>query len=135
METDYKQKFEKALGFLRNICHAEVVSISEIKKAFPEIDASEEDMMRNALLELVHDTTSETLSSYGINKLDALAWLEQNKQNGASWSEEDEKKIRFIHDELFQRMIGFESGCAHYQKLVDALFWLKNIKPAQPNKP
>ena len=53
-----------------------------LERLFPELKESENDTIRKALIEMVHDTTGdELLVDYGIHKEEALAWLEkQGKQ-------------------------------------------------------
>ena len=60
----------------------DTVFISDI---FPQLAESEDEKIRKALIEMVHDTTGDELwVDYGIHKEEALAWLEkQGKQNPA----------------------------------------------------
>ena len=58
-----------------------------VERVFPELAESEDEKIRKALLEMVHDTTGdELLVDYNIHKEEALAWLE--KQQKASKVEE-----------------------------------------------
>ena len=55
---------------------------------FPELKESEDERIRKALLELVHDTTGDELwVDYNVHKEDALAWLE--KQEGCEHIRKD----------------------------------------------
>ena len=49
---------------------------------FPELKESEDEKIRKALLEMVHDTTEHELwIGYGVHKEDALAWLEKQGEH------------------------------------------------------
>lgn len=48
---------------------------------FPELAESEDEKVRKALLEMIHDTTGDSLwIDYNVHKEDAIAWLEKRGQ-------------------------------------------------------
>ena len=102
--------------------NAGVIAENTIKKAFPELFESEDERIRKALLEMVYDTTGDSLwIDYNVHKEDALAWLEkqgkkptdniESSVQNKPWSEEDE--------EIYQREID----------------WLESLKPQSQWKP
>ena len=75
----YDEAIEELRGLLEGI-HEEKCEIMEedIIKIFPELKESEDETIRKALIEMVHDTTGDELwVDYGIHKEETLAWLEK----------------------------------------------------------
>ena len=82
---DYKEKYKQALAKAKEQynypCMRSCMGILE--EIFPELKGSEDEKVRKALLELVHDTTGDELwIDYNVHKEEALDWLErQVEQN------------------------------------------------------
>lgn len=81
---DYEKKYKEALEKIRSL-HRDYNQIStlidvkeELENIFPELAESEGEGIRKALLEMVHDTTGDSLwVDYNVHKEDAIAWLEK----------------------------------------------------------
>lgn len=83
MET-YEKKYKEALERARKSHDKanDLIKKEWIETIFPELKESEDERIRKALLEMVHDTTGDELwTNYNVHKEEALAWLEkQDKQ-------------------------------------------------------
>lgn len=107
MEKDYKKLYEDALERAKKIqaeykeLFGDEYSGEDIVDIFPELAESEDEKIRKAIIEFIHDTPSDEVENYSINKTDMLAWLE--KQGGITKLSEDEQN-RFAK--------GVLSGCA-----------------------
>ena len=63
-----------------------IVRVEVLENTFPELKESEDERIRKALLELVHDTTGDELwVDYNVHKEDALAWLEKQGEKKHDW--------------------------------------------------
>ena len=65
---DYKEKYEEALEKARKLdedgCHV-------LRDVFPELNESEDERIRKALIEMIHDTTGDELwVDYDVHKED-----------------------------------------------------------------
>lgn len=119
-EKAYKEALERAKGYLKEYYFEEAV-----KDIFPELkEKSEDEKVRKALIEMVHD---RMWFDYNVHKEEVLAWLE--KQGEVESDNDDieveEKGIREafnkIEDEKqckqkSQRMISAEAKEAMYGK-------------------
>ena len=57
---------------------------------FPELAESEDEKVRKALLEMIHDTTGDSLwVDYNVHKKDAIAWLEKQGKHKPLFKEGD----------------------------------------------
>jgi len=119
----------------------------ELENIFPELAESEDDRIRKALVELVHDTTSDSLwVDYNVHKEDALAWLEkQGKQilvnsaktckdgqksadaeKGAKWNEGENPNSVWSEDDEEEFKIAIDTLVEAGQR--DSAHWLKSLK-------
>ena len=77
---DYEEKYKEALERARKLqktCDNTAV-IGWCEYIFPELKESENEKIRKALIEMVHDTTYDELwVDYNVHKEEALAWLEK----------------------------------------------------------
>lgn len=56
-----------------------LVRVEDLENTFPELQESDDEKVRKALIEMVHDTTGDELwVDYNIHKEEALAWLEKH---------------------------------------------------------
>ena len=84
---DYEQKYKEALERARKLYRDAIIlqleqDIKDYETIFPELRESEDEKIRKALLELVHDTTGDELwVDYNVHKEDCLAWLEKQNSN------------------------------------------------------
>ena len=80
----YDEAIERAKDFMNGEVHYELKMGENIMCwIFPELRESEDERIRKALIEMVHDTTAdELLFDYCIHKEDALAWLEKQESIG-----------------------------------------------------
>ena len=80
---DYEKAYKDALNRAKHAldCHNQgMVStdVSLITSMFPELRESEDEQIRKALIEMVHDTpNSECEQNYNVRKEDCLTWLEK----------------------------------------------------------
>lgn len=82
METSYKEKYEQALAHAREIHRNEEEKRSDMEWLFPELKESEDEKVRKALLEMVHDTNDyELWVDYNVRKEEALDWLERQGEH------------------------------------------------------
>jgi hypothetical protein len=87
-EKEYKDALKRAKEFMsvRGVSPYEdaLECAKELSETiFPQLAESEDEKVRKALIEMVHDTTGDSLwIDYNVHKEDALAWLEkQGEQN------------------------------------------------------
>lgn len=82
MDT-YEKKYKESLELARDYYKANLKLDKAdenlvLEDIFPELKESEDEKIRKALLEMVHDTTGDELwVDYNVHKEDALAWLEK----------------------------------------------------------
>jgi len=76
---DYEKKYKEALGWMQSLYEGlHGATKDDAEHYFPELKESEDERIRKALLELVHDTTGDGLwIDYNVHKEEALAWLEK----------------------------------------------------------
>ena len=91
---DNIKKFEDFLDRMQGLLNEAkkqghiIVRVEDLENAFPELKESEDERIRKALIEMVHDTTGDELwVDYNVHKEDALAWLE--KQEGCEYIKKD----------------------------------------------
>lgn len=104
---------------------------------FPELAESEDERIRKALVEMVHDTTGDSLwIDYNVHKEDAIAWLEKQGKQKPTWSEEDETMLCYIegHLEYLKNDKGYSSSEDQIM-LKRQLEWLKSLKDRYTWKP
>ena len=74
---DYEKKYKEALERAKQLSK-ELTVDDIIEQIFYELAENEDEKIRKALLEMVHDTTGDSLwVDYGIHKEEALSWLEK----------------------------------------------------------
>jgi hypothetical protein len=84
---DYEKKYKEAIERLQNAFYDNNSRMCEeyrkavikiIEPIFPELKEPEDEKVRKALIEMVHDTTGDELwVDYNVHKEEALAWLEK----------------------------------------------------------
>ena len=151
---NYEEKYKQALEIAKHYHDRD--NIHFLEHIFPELRESEDEKIRKALLEMVHDTTGDSLwVDYNVHKEDAIAWLEKQKDTNVliqeasetaytegmrverkhwlekqgeqpSWSEEDDIRLNHLID--FIQKYGLEYY-ASIDKVIDFIHWLKSLKP------
>ena len=77
------KRYDEVVEKARQLCAYPTTKpfISDLQDLFPELKESEDERIRKALIEMVHDTTGDELwVDYGIHKEEALAWLEKRDE-------------------------------------------------------
>jgi hypothetical protein len=94
----------------------------------PELKESEDEKIRKAVIEMIHDTPSiECEENYNVCKNDILAWLEkQGKKKPTEWSEDDERIVTalmegFRYHQLFNPKFGEVPN-------AEIISWIKSLK-------
>jgi len=80
MIMDYKEKYNAALVRARQFIEHPLQEDSEniAEYIFPELTMSEDERIRKALIEMIHDTTGDECEDcYHVSKESVLAWLEK----------------------------------------------------------
>ena len=93
METDWKKKYEEALGIASRIKDDNTVATPQevAEQIFPELAESEDEMIRKFLVRLCKRCSENSTDFMGdIKKADVLAWLEKQK----------EQKPKYCHHEV-----------------------------------
>ena len=108
-------------------------SDKEIKYLFPELAESEDERIRNWIInDINYNMSNEPLnnSEYRKKAKKAIAWLEKQGEQKSAWSEEDEKMFRSLHNLIY---VVPDCDCDSKEKkeLSDFLDSLKNT--LQPN--
>lgn len=135
MATDYEKLYKDALGRAEAIASKGPASAKFMSEIFPEFDKFNDERIRKALHEFIHDTLGDELNGYDISKAEALAYLEKQKEKKpAEWSEEDKEMLKDIIagiEATKQRLFTNDSqGRAQMQARID---WLKSLRP-RPQK-
>ena len=113
---DYEKRYKELAGKMKK---AYLYTQTDSTKAvlediLPELKESEDEKVRKALIEMVHDFTGDSLwVDYNIHKEEALAWLE--KQH-----EKKEYTFKSI-PRLLDMIEPTERAKAYCQRLMDAL--------------
>ena len=119
---------------------AGVITENTIKKAFPELEESEDEKIRKALMQNLQERfgTKGNMGK-GLNMPDVLAWLEKQGEQKPAWSEEDEKMIgnirRIIEQYAFSKSAVDVNGELCEKEFIDADNWLKSLRPQNTWKP
>ena len=132
---NYEQKYTEALEKIRDGLHPlpDGTKISGVTRAFleevfPELKESEDEKIRKAVIEMIHDTPSiECEENYNVCKNDILAWLEkQGEKKPTEWSEDDEKMLHtIIADFKGLKHDNTSTLESHFNECMD---WLKSLK-------
>jgi hypothetical protein len=129
-EILYKNALERAKKFIEENPLVQNLN-TWIKETFPELKEPEDEKVRKALIEMVHDTTGDELwVDYNVHKEEALAWLEKQAEIKSDNDdiEAEEKGIRKAFNKIWeekqdkqksQRMISAEAKEAMYDKPAD----------------
>ena len=93
-ELSIKEKaksYDEAILRMRHAFDSNRCTIGFMNEIFPELKESEDEKIRKALIELVRDTTGDSLwIDYNVHVEDAIAWLEkQGEQKPVEWSKMD----------------------------------------------
>lgn len=81
--NNYEEKYKKALAWAKSAIQAgaEGMLKEDLEHIFPELTESDDEKIRKALVEMVHDTTGDSLwIDYNVHKEDALDWLEKKSE-------------------------------------------------------
>lgn len=127
-EQKYKEALEKARQFSEHPLQEDSSSIVEY--IFPELKETEDEKIRKAVIEMIHDTPNiECEENYNVRKEDALAWLEkQGEQKPVEWNERDERVLtEIINDVKFTQSKNPNSYMNQllFKKEID---WLNSLK-------
>ena len=99
---DYKEKYNAALERARQFIEHPLQEDSEniAEYIFPELTMSEDERIRKALIEMIHDTTSDECEDcYHVSKESVLAWLEkQGEKKNTRKREIDDAYLQGICD-------------------------------------
>lgn len=75
------KRYDEAIERARNLYNSEETSAEVMiacENIFPELEESEDERIRKAIIEMIHDTPSiECEENYNVSKEDTLAWLEK----------------------------------------------------------
>lgn len=98
-EKAYKEVLEKIREGLQPLPDGTKISgvtRAFLEEVFPELKESEDEKIRKAVIEMIHDTPSiECEENYNVCKNDILVWLEkQGEKKPTEWSDEDEEYLR-----------------------------------------
>ena len=148
-EKKYKEALEKARQFSERPLEEDSSTIVEY--IFPELKESEDERIRKAVIEMIHDTPNiECEENYNVRKEDVIAWLEKQgtsytkrdvddafvegmafakdeleKQcEKPAWSEEDTFKVQRICKYLDEA----KKYYADITEVRDCIDWLKSLK-------
>lgn len=96
---------ETALKILRKHHDQALFSVrTALETLIPELAESEDERIRKALVEMVHNNTSDELwVAYNVHKEDAIAWLEkqgEQKQKEYSLEELELKNSNYAKDNV-----------------------------------
>ena len=135
-QEEKSKRYDEALHKAKNY-YSTTDSSSDIKLIgliFPELKESEDERIRKALVEMVHDTTGDSLwIDYNVHKEDAIDWLEkQGEQKPAAWSEEDEILLKLSLENLTELKDRFGE---YYGRVGSCIDWLKSLKDKYTWKP
>ena len=155
---DYKKKYNEALERAKHALDSHNAGLVKtdkvlIESMFPELKESEDEKIRKAVIEMIHDTPSiECEENYNVCKNDILAWLEnqgeQKPQRTISeepkealydkptWSEDDERLWQcIINDQEIALDKVKNSKYGHAEIISDLkemynerIDWLKSLK-------
>jgi len=102
MIMDYKEKYNAALVRARQFIEHPLQEDSEniAEYIFPELTMSEDERIRKALIEMIHDTTGDECEDcYHVSKESVLAWLEkQGEKKNTRKREIDDAYLQGICD-------------------------------------
>jgi len=126
----YEKKYKEALQKIRELIEKGkkngwtiITYEKDFEEIFPELK-SEDEKIRKALVEMVHDTTGDELwVDYNVHKEEALAWLKSLKDR-YTWKPSDEQITALSDINL--------TGCISYagqgQELINLYNDLKKLK-------
>ena len=118
---DYEKKYNEALEKARQLCAYPTTTpfISDLQDLFPELAESEDEKIRKAIVNAIHNY------AYRLEEkipTEWLTWLE--KQTSTMWTEEDEIHVyNIIH---FLEEPSMLENNEPYKKIV--IEWLKSLK-------
>lgn len=120
------------------------------KEIFSDLYESEDEKVRKALIEMVHDTTGDSLwIDYNVHKSEAIAWLEKQGEQKSqrmisamakeamydkpAWSEEDEEMLTEIITDVKFAQDEFAKDKNPQSQMNQIIFeeetnWLESIK-------
>lgn len=94
-----KEKLEKALVHLKKFIDGDCVCDRDILADFPELEDSEDEKIRKALVKIVKSIGLKVFETEGVGKNDVLLYLERQKeQKPVEWSIQDAKKGDILSD-------------------------------------
>lgn len=101
-EMNYEEKYKEALEWMRSIYPTmQGADKEDAEHYFPELRESEDERIRKEIIELVHFFyCSSSVYEHHVSEDDMIAWLEKQGEKKPSWSEEDERILNKIQDNL-----------------------------------
>lgn len=127
-EQKYKEALEKARQFSERPLEEDSSSIVEY--IFPELKESEDERIRKAVIEMIHDTPNiECEENYNVRKEDVLAWLEkQGEKKPIEWKDSDEKYLFWALSSIQKDIAASEINGVNTKDLNDCVKWLYSLK-------
>ena len=107
MDT-YEKKYKEIVGLIKKAyLYAQTDSTKAVlEEIFPELKESEDEKVRKALAEMVHDTTGdELLVDYNVHKEEALAWLEKQGEHKPTIEMKTPEESLGINSEIYNKII------------------------------
>ena len=123
---DYKEKLKAII----NSDNTPFVDIDTFLKYFPELKESEDEKIRKELI--THCRNTRCVTEEGAERIATwISWLEKQGEQNPVWSEEDEKMIQDIINDIAiaQERVYCKSRCE------DEINWLKSLRPQLHYKP
>ena len=134
MDNTYEQKYKEALARAREIHCNEGEKRRDMEFIFPELKESEDERVREALIELVKMVDKAPIGQIfgyeGIKYSDMIVWLEkQGEQNPIEWNEYDKKMIGTLIKifEINYCNNGYKFGGTTI-RAHSIISWLKSLK-------
>lgn len=117
---DYEQKYKEALEKAKKL-HGKSCINNVLEDLFPELQENEDERIRKALIEMIHDTTGDECEDcYHVSKESVLSWLEKQ-------GEKKNTRKREIHDAYLQGVCDTKHEIEKQGKKLDAddvIAWL-----------
>lgn len=118
MTMDYEKKYKELIEKIELISHSALTVEQHqiIDTILGELTGSEDEKVRKALIEMVHDTTGDSLwIDYNVHKEDALAWLEKQgeKPSAIRWYD-----ASLIPKEMEELLVEWDSEDATWHEIA-----------------
>lgn len=127
------QRYDEAINEIRNlrdmllkegVINKEGIICDNFNRIFPELKESEDTKIRRCISDVIKEHDWSHI--FGVTKNDCLSWIEkQGGQKPAEWSDEDEKMMKVIIEDIhcgadFNAIVKCEANKREY--------WLKSLK-------